>query len=300
MSKRLLFLLFLLLILVLGGGIFYYLRFLRPGSEGEVSEEETTPQEYTCDGQIYTNARQGYKVCYPADWHTRDFGYSQLGVGFDPFPIPEASEYGGIFTVNVSRQGSAAVLTDHLGGLVDPTTETVTVDGVTAIKVSGTIPSDNVFFPSYFEVTVVFENFDRTYAIDLLSSPDNYEVNILQFESFVESFMFLDDVSSPPWGQDIFLFSPWPADSVSESFRVAGEAKGAFEATIVARLKNDAGDVLLEEPIIYNAPDVGELGYFDVAVTFETTASSGILEVFHTSAKDGSIVDLVSVHLDFE
>ena len=66
------------------------------------------------------------------------------------------------------------------------------------------------------------------------------------------------------------------------------------------RLKTESGGVLLTQPITYNAPDIGELGYFDIAVTFTTTAASGTLEVFHTSAMDGSILDLVSVPLVFK
>src|SRR3990172_6666269 len=102
-------------------------------------------------------------------------------------------------------------------------------------------------------------------------------------------------VRAPRW-----LKTPWPNDEVSDSFRIAGSAQGAFENTIVARLKTESGTILFEEPIIYNAPEVGELGYFDIAVTFQTTVESGTLEVFYTSPKDGSVADLVSVPLKFK
>jgi len=256
-------------------------------------------EERTCGGQTYTNVRQGYEVCYPAGWYAQASGYSQLSVGFDAFPFPEASEYGGVFSVAVSRQNSATLIADYLSSLTGPTTTTETVDSVAGIQVEGTIPADSFYFANYREAIVVLEKFGRTYTIVMLSSPEGYAANLPLYNSFVASFRFLEGTPAPPWGREIYLNTPWPNDEVSGSFRIAGSAQGAFENTIVARLKTESGTVLFEEPITYNAPDIGELGYFDIAVTFSTTADSGTLEVFHQSPVDGSIVDLVSVPLVF-
>jgi len=305
MKKRIL---LIALILILSGavGAFFYFRpqitdwiaSITGGTEEE--EGEGNPEEVTCEDQTYTNTRQGYEVCYRKGWYTQEFGYSQLWVGFDAFPIPEASEYPGVFNIGVSRKGSSDVLAPHLANLKDTETTAITVSGVSGIRVNGTIPADDNFFPNYHEVAVVLEKFGRTYDIVMLSSPDQYAENLPIYDAFVASLKFLEGTPAAPWGKDIYLDTPWPDDEVSDSFRIAGSAQGAFESTIVARLKTENGTVLFEEPITYNAPDVGELGYFDIAVTFETTADSGTLEVFHTSARDGSIVDLVSVPLVFK
>lgn len=264
------------------------------------SGEEDGAEDYCEDGQIYENSRQGYRVCYPASWKMREFGYSQLAAGFDPFPIPEASEYGGLIHVSVRRESSASLLADYLAELEDPATTAVSVDGSSGIRLTGTLPGDHVFFPSYIQAYTVFESHGRVYVISLLSSPDSYEENVLIYEEFAASFRFLDDIPPVPWGNDIYLQTPWPGDAVSGSFRIAGSAQGAFESTLVARLKTAEGTVLFEEPITYNAPDIGELGYFDIAVTYSTTSASGTLEIFHTSAVDGSVVDIVAVPLLFE
>jgi hypothetical protein len=306
-KRRLLILIVVLVLVALGAAAYAY---FRPqitdwiasitGEEEKGKEEgEETGEEVICEGQIYTNARQGYTVCYPSGWYTRDFGYSQQSVGFDFFPIPEASEYAGVFTISISRQNSATLLSQYLEGLEGASTTAVTIDGVSGIRIQGVFPSDDNFFPNYRQIAVVMEKFGRTYTILMLSSPDGYEGNQLLYDAFVASMRFLDGTAAAPWGRDIYLEAPWPDDEVSGSFRIAGSAQGAFENTIVARLKTAGGTVLFQIPIIYNAPEMGELGYFDVPVTFSTSRDSGTLEVYHTSAMDGSILDIVSIPLTF-
>lgn len=267
--------------------------------EAILKRQKPQIQVYCEGGQIYENTRQGYKVCYPSGWYSQEFGYSQLMAGFDSSPIPQASEYAGMITVRVSRDASAALLAQYLAELENSTTAAISVDDVLGIKVMGTVPASSEFFPGYVQVYSVFEKFGRTYTAGFSSHPDSYEQNILLYEDFMEDFTFLDEVPLIPWSQDIFLDTPWPGDGVSGSFRVAGSAQGAFESTLVVRLKDDEGNVIFQESIIYNALEPGELGYFDEAFTFATSAQSGYLEVFYTSPKDGSVVDLVTVPLTF-
>src|SRR3972149_9463881 len=111
----------------------------------------------------------------------------------------------------------------------------------------------------------------------MLSSPDGYAANLPLYDAFVAGFKFREGTAAAPWGEDIYLDTPWPDDEVSDSFRISGSAQGAFENTIVVRLKTESGTILFEEPITYNAPDVGELGYCDSAFTFTTSAHSGSL-----------------------
>lgn len=300
-KRRLLILLAILVLVALGVGAFFYFR--EPITEwfssltgGQEEEEE----EETCAGQLYTNTRQGYTVCYSAGWYNREFGYSQLSVGFDSFPIPEAGEYGGVFTVAVFREDSAGLIAQHLQSLSDPTTSTVMMDTVSGVRVEGTLPADDVFFPNYRQAIIVFEKFGRTYLVTLLSSPDGYAANLPLYEDFVASWKFIEGTAAAPWGKDIYLDTPWPGDTVSTSFRLAGAAQGAFENTLAVRLVTAEGTVLFEDSITYNAAEMGELGYFDTPITFTTASPSGTLEIYHTSPRDGAILDLVSVPLQFE
>lgn len=303
MSKhRLLVLLIVLIVAALGAGAFFYFRspitdWIASIIDGQDEEEE---EEETCSGQVYTNTRQGYTVCYPSDWYHREFGYSQLQVGFDSFPIPEASEYGGVFTISVSHQASTTLIAQHLQSLKNSTTSTFAMDTSSGVRVEGALSSENVFFPNYRQAVIVFEKFGRTYTVAMLSSPDGYTVNLPLYETFVASWKFIEGTVAAPWGKNIYLDTPWPGDEVSASFRLAGSAQGAFENTLVVRLVTTEGKVLFQDSIIYNAPEMGEIGYFDTPITFSTSSKSGTLEVYHSSPKDGAILDLVSVPLKFK
>jgi len=302
-KKKLLLLIgFLLLVLVLGGLYFFFRTQINSWIEREILKRTEAPVEetYCPDGEIYENSRQGYKNCYEKGWSYREFGYSQLFVGFDPQAIPTASEYAGMITVSVKREKSAELLADYLTSLSDPTTVAATVDGVLGIKVTGRVPSNSIFFANYFEIHSVFEKSGRTFVVSLLSNSTNYEKNVLIYESFAANFRFLADAPAVPWGRDIYLTSPWPGDEVSGSVKVAGEAQRAFENTLVARLKDEEGNVIFQKPITYTAAEMGQLGNFDVNFTFKTTSPSGVLEVYHTSAMDGAIIDLVAVPLTFK
>ena len=303
MSRRLLISIILLILLLILGGLYFYFRSpINSWIEREILKRSETPQEetYCPDGEIYENSRQGYKACYEAGWSRREFGYSQLFVGFDPQTIPTASEYAGMITALVTREKSADLLADYLANLSDPVTVASTVDGVLGIKVTGRIPSNSEFFANYFEIHSVFEKFGRTYVVTLLSNPTNYEKNVLAYEAFASNLRFLMEAPSVPWGRDIYLFSPWPGDEAAGAVRVAGEAQRAFENTLVARLKDEEGNVIFQKPITYSAPEMGQLGSFDVRFTFETESPRGVFEVYHTSAMDGSIIDLVAIPLTFK
>jgi hypothetical protein len=290
--------------MLVGGGLYLFYRpqitdWIESLIAKEEQEVETPTESFVCDGEVYQNTKQGYKVCYVSGWDTMEFGYSKLNVGFDPYTIPEASEYPGMILVSVSHESSASLLAGYLANLEDPTTAAAEVDGIVGIEIAGTFPSDAIFFSDYFQVVTVMENLSRTYTIQLLSSPDNYESNLLTYQNFVDSFTFLSGISSPPWGEDIYLLSPWPGDTVGSPLAVVGEAQGAFENTVTSRLKNANGEVIVETPVTYTTSEPGQLGSFSVDLIFTTATSEGTLEVYHTSAKDGSILDLVSVPLKF-
>jgi len=301
--KRALLFLLIVLVVALGVGAVFYFRSSITKWMGSLTggpAKEGAGEGETCVGQTYMNSRQGYQVCYPSGWHYREFGYSQLQVGFDAFPIPEAGEYGGVFTILVSRQDSATVIAQQLQSLKNPVTATATVDSSPAVRIDGILPVDDNFFPNYRRAVVVLEKFGRTYSVTMLSSPDGYSTNLSLYEALLSSWKFIEGTAAAPWGKDIYLDTPWPGDAVEASFRLAGAARGAFENTLVVRLVTAEGTVLFQDSVVYNASEPGELGYFDIPITFSTSSSLGTLEVYHTSPRDGSILDLVSVPLKFK
>ncbi|HTK04675.1 MAG TPA: Gmad2 immunoglobulin-like domain-containing protein [Candidatus Eisenbacteria bacterium] len=99
---------------------------------------------------------------------------------------------------------------------------------------------------------------------------------------------------------NITVEEPGEGDEVGARFSVRGFAR-TFESNVQLRLTNDrSGKVLAEKFTTAAAPDAGNYG----AYAFDLRLSSGLrtgdaltLAVFDTSAKDGSTIDLVTLHL---
>ncbi|MEK9206921.1 MAG: Gmad2 immunoglobulin-like domain-containing protein, partial [Patescibacteria group bacterium] len=92
--------------------------------------------------------------------------------------------------------------------------------------------------------------------------------------------------------------SPLGGDSVKSGFIVKGNAR-VFESVVSIRLLDSVGNILIQTTTMANAPDAGQFGPFEKMINFITTDSSGALEVYQVSAKDGSEIDKVSVPLLF-
>lgn len=104
---------------------------------------------------------------------------------------------------------------------------------------------------------------------------------------------------APATSTNIEILSPRLGDSVKSGFIVKGNAR-TFESSVAIRLSDSFGNVLIETFTLANAPGVGQFGLFEKVVDFETDDSSGTLEVFQYSAKDGSEIDKVTIPLLFE
>ena len=160
--------------------------------------EVTKPEAYCTDGTVYENTKQGYKVCLIKGWYTSEFDPLAKGVGFDPNPIPEASEYGGIIVVNVSDKAAAQVTITVNENLEGETSSAVTVNGVAGTQISGNIPADNFYYPGYKEVVSIFSKFSRTYEVTMISAPDKLTANQGLYNDFLAGWRFLGMAGSPP------------------------------------------------------------------------------------------------------
>lgn len=113
-------------------------------------------------------------------------------------------------------------------------------------------------------------------------------------------------LSSQPFKRDlskvyapvIWVTAPVAGQKISGSFTLKGSAR-IFEATINYRLKDSAGNILLEGYVMASAgaPDRGD---FSKTITFSPSSSgSGKLEVFEQSMKDGSDINKVVIPLSW-
>lgn len=99
--------------------------------------------------------------------------------------------------------------------------------------------------------------------------------------------------------ENIKVTLPKPNETVKSGFMVQGEAR-VFENQFNWRMTTDSGELLGQGEVIASPLDVGQFGAYEFSVVFPTPkVSSGTLEVFDYSAKDGSEIDKVSIPLKF-
>lgn len=92
-----------------------------------------------------------------------------------------------------------------------------------------------------------------------------------------------------------------PAEQDVVGFPLIVEGKGrAFENTISITVKDSSGAVLAEMPTMIDGPGAGLFGRFRAEVSYKTpTGTSGTVEVYEVSAKDGEHVNGVIVPIQF-
>jgi len=98
---------------------------------------------------------------------------------------------------------------------------------------------------------------------------------------------------------NIIVENPNPGDEIGLPLRISGRAR-VFENQFVYRLKDGDGSVLSQGSIYAHSPDVGLYGPFEADVNYpEPKGTAGELEVFDSSAKDGSEIDKVVIPVVF-
>ncbi|MFA6171478.1 MAG: Gmad2 immunoglobulin-like domain-containing protein [Patescibacteria group bacterium] len=99
---------------------------------------------------------------------------------------------------------------------------------------------------------------------------------------------------------NIIVSLPLPGDSIGNPVTIKGEAR-VFENTFNYRVKDSAGNILAEKTAMASAPDAGQYGDFEITIRYSVPKTdNGVIEVFDYSAKDGSVIDLVSIPVVFK
>ena len=96
---------------------------------------------------------------------------------------------------------------------------------------------------------------------------------------------------------NITITSPQANETIDFPFTIKGQAR-VFESTLNIRLKDYKGNILFETYTTAAAPDAGQFGPYEKMIDYLEKLPEGegvVLEAFDYSAKDGSIIDLVSV-----
>jgi len=97
---------------------------------------------------------------------------------------------------------------------------------------------------------------------------------------------------------NIVVFNPKENANISSPFDVEGKAR-VFENVVSLRLKDKNGKILFQGTTDAQSPDVGQFGLFQEEIKYSTVQTEGTLEVFQSSAKDGSEIDKVVIPVNF-
>lgn len=98
---------------------------------------------------------------------------------------------------------------------------------------------------------------------------------------------------------NMIVTSPTANERIGLPLVIKGSAR-VFENTFNYRLLDSDGTELAEGYSTANAPDIGEFGPFIVTTSYNApTGTIGTLEVFSYSAKDGAVIDLVTLPVEF-
>lgn len=100
--------------------------------------------------------------------------------------------------------------------------------------------------------------------------------------------------------ENIRVKAPALDAAVSSPFIVAGEAR-VFENVVHVRVTNAKGEAFINETAYAKAKEPGEFGAFAINLTYKfKNTKEGFVEVYSTSAKDGSEENLIRVPVTFQ
>lgn len=98
---------------------------------------------------------------------------------------------------------------------------------------------------------------------------------------------------------NVVVTDPVPNAEVTSPLTIRGRAR-VFENVFNYRLRDADGKVLVSGHSMANAPDVGMFGPFEVTLEFtKPKGTTGTLEVYSLSAKDGSEMNVVRMPVVF-
>lgn len=106
-------------------------------------------------------------------------------------------------------------------------------------------------------------------------------------------------IVSPTPAANITIDTPRPNESIGYILKITGSAR-VFENQFQWRLLDANKKIIVSGTSSSNAADAGQFGKYEITSSYiAPSSSSGFVEVFDSSAKDGSEIDLVSVPIQF-
>ncbi|NJN17551.1 MAG: hypothetical protein HC822_15400 [Oscillochloris sp.] len=138
------------------------------------------------------------------------------------------------------------------------------------------------------ERDVLFQAFERRVLSYTPANPGQFQVEMGNIGRHYYAWRYEQAI---PAGRQAIITLPSAGANVNSPLMVQGFERGqAFEAGILVRLRNQAGDVLAEQPTTVQRPDINYNGPFSATLNFAQPArpTSGMVEVVVSSPRDGS------------
>jgi heat shock protein HslJ len=111
-------------------------------------------------------------------------------------------------------------------------------------------------------------------------------------------------LGEPPQGAWVNITNPMPYSELEELvFSVSGEGGMLFENSLVVQALDSRGDVVALQPVVIEteAGEMGAVGNWTITLTLPTAAiTSGYLEAYHASPKDGSKIASFIIPVTFQ
>lgn len=111
-----------------------------------------------------------------------------------------------------------------------------------------------------------------------------------------------DIAEATPQPERIVIDTPSTGETVQGgALQVSGRGLASFEQTLIVELLDESGEVMIMEPIIVNAPDLGQPGTFEIELPYSVEDSMPArLQVRDPSPAFGGDVHLSSVEISLE
>lgn len=226
----------------------------------------------------------------------------------DPTPMPPDPRGVEPIVIEQPGPGSRVVSPVTVAGVADPAFEQTLVvrillaDGTVIAEVPVMIEAE-LGERGPYSVDVLFELDEDQQGFIQVFHVSARDGGVLQLNS-VGVLLATDEpeeiVFADPQPAQIAIFEPSMGDTVSGGVAyVEGFALASFEQTLVVRVLDADGNMVGEEPIMVDAPDLGEPGPYSAEVSYTVTeAGPGRIVVIDPSPAHGDDVYRTSVEIE--
>jgi|GEM_PF-4646316 len=268
---------------------------LNPISPGAESNKAfPNPSEAATCTKTHSAQLFGYELCLPDDWLLAEFGTYKTALALAEKEAPAAVTDAPI-TVTV-LEGSQMTAANQLGTIRDQLAETdeerIQLDGEDATKITG-------LDGRVANAHVLISRGRYTYHLSLAGSRNPTKAEEQAFAALLSSWKWIPIASHIPVASqsgDLAVTLPTYEGLIRSPQTLTGQIR-SFESSVSWRLLSATGAVVASGSGAASGGEAGQLNPFSTTMRFTppTSRDPGFLEVYTSSARDGSEQNLVRV-----